>query len=393
MPPSASGSICSTNQHPHKVLAFKDPFEAITKILSPTTILTVGDLYDKYVAWAAQSLPPLRDGRKNPDLIKVERLGKFLDPFRSWAIADFGPDELRGIQESLVKYRYYRTNHEEEPVAYTRTGINQLVNQIHKIFLWGMGRDLVSAAQRQRLKEIQPLRFGKTAAKDKSKRTQVTAEEFSKVVANVNSVVGDMMQLMWLTAMRPGEVCRMRPFDIIRSSPDCWLYIPGRDAGPVGDHKTAYHRRVRAIPLAGAAQKILGRRIEDPQSMAHLFSPAGAMEELRAKRFAVRETPVGQGNEAGTNRQPHPMINPGTMYHTEAFSNAVKRGCNRAGVVRFTPYDLRRSAATRVRAALDKDAAKLLLGHVSTDTTEIYLLEEVQEAMKVALKLEPQPAP
>jgi hypothetical protein len=60
--------------------------EAITKILSPTTILTVGDLYDKYVVWAAQLLLQLRDGRKNPDLIKVERLAKFLDPFRSWEI-------------------------------------------------------------------------------------------------------------------------------------------------------------------------------------------------------------------------------------------------------------------------------------------------------------------
>jgi hypothetical protein len=31
-----------------------------------------------------------------------------------------------------------------------------------------------------------------------------------------------------------------------------------------------------------------------------------------------------------------------------------------------------------------KEAAKVLLGHTKTDTTDIYLLEEVQEAMKVA---------
>ena len=34
-----------------------------------------------------------------------------------------------------------------------------------------------------------------------------------------------------------------------------------------------------------------------------------------------------------------------------------------------------------------KEAAKVLLGHTKTDTTEIYLLEEVQEAMKVAKAL------
>jgi hypothetical protein len=41
-----------------------------------------------------------------------------------------------------------------------------------------------------------------------------------------------------------------------------------------------------------------------------------------------------------------------------------------------------------MRAKLSKEAAKLLLGHVSTDTTEIYLLEEVQEAMKAAKPLD-----
>ena len=43
---------------------------------------------------------------------------------------------------------------------------------------------------------------------------------------------------------------------------------------------------------------------------------------------------------------------------------------------------------TRVRAALDKEAAKILLGHVSTDTTDIYLLDKVQEAIKMTKQLE-----
>ena len=53
-----------------------------------------------------------------------------------------------------------------------------------------------------------------------------------------------------------------------------------------------------------------------------------------------------------------------------------------------SPYDLRRSAATRIRSELGKEAAKLLLGHVSTDTTEIYLLDEVKKSMKVAKQLD-----
>jgi len=38
----------------------------------------------------------------------------------------------------------------------------------------------------------------------------------------------------------------------------------------------------------------------------------------------------------------------------------------------------------QTRDGLGKEAAKVLLGHAETDTTDIYLLEEVQEAIKVA---------
>jgi len=48
------------------------------------------------------------------------------------------------------------------------------------------------------------------------------------------------------------------------------------------------------------------------------------------------------------------------------------------------PYDIRRTTATGTRSILGKEAAKVLLGHTKTDTTDIYLLDEVQEAIKVA---------
>ena len=77
-----------------------------------------------------------------------------------------------------------------------------------------------------------------------------------------------------------------------------------------------------------------------------------------------------------------------TTYTVNSLYTAVSRACERADVERFTPYDLRRTAATRVRATLGKEEAKLLLGHVSTDTTEIYLLDEVKETVKAAKRME-----
>ena len=82
------------------------------------------------------------------------------------------------------------------------------------------------------------------------------------------------------------------------------------------------------------------------------------------------------------------MVNPGEKYNHHSLRNACKRGCVRAGIEAFVPYDLRRSIATGARSVLGKEAAKVLLGHTKTDTTDLYLLEEVQETMKIATLLD-----
>ena len=92
-------------------------------------------------------------------------------------------------------------------------------------------------------------------------------------------------------------------------------------------------------------------------------------------------------NTSGTNRKDHPMIEPRDQYDHHTLRRPCHRACHRAGVEVFAPYDLRRSMATTARATLGKEAAMVLLGHASTSTTEIYLLEEVQEAVKVAKAL------
>ena len=184
--------------------------------------------------------------------------------------------------------------------------------------------------------------------------------------------------------MRPYEVCEMRPFDILTDDPDCWLYIPGRDKTPVGDHKTAHMGRIKVIPFTQKAQEILVHRIRNFNSKDYIFKPRDAVMEFRELRTSNRNTPLNYGNHPGTNRKKTPKIRPGEKYDNNSLCHACKRGCQRADVETFVPYDLRRTAATSTRAMLGKEAAKLLLGHTKTDTTDIYLLEEVQEAMKVA---------
>jgi integrase len=369
------------HEQPHKVLSFKDPYDAVSAILNPTHSVSVGDLLDRYRTHAARTIRPVESNKEHPDLAFIGRVEQFLKPYRDWPVKDFGPDEFLNVQRALLDHHYRRG---KKVKRFTRRGINDVINWIRKIWKWGMGRSIVTAEQVQALEEVKPLRIGASDAPDNVKRKKVTEEEFNKVVNCLGSVVGDILRLLWHTGMRPNEVYSMRPYDILRDDPDCWLYIPGRDSSPVGKHKTMRFERVRVVPLTRECQQILLPRIKDFSSKAYIFDPRESMREFLAKKAQQRKTPLNSGNRPGTNRKEYPTIRPGERYCREAVREACRRACRRAGVEPFTPYDLRRSMATRTRATLDKEAAKVLLGHADTSTTDVYLLEEVQEAIKVA---------
>jgi len=372
------------NQQPHKVLSFKTPYEAVKELINPTNTYTISELLQRYRAYAKRITKKVNNNGEHPDFVFIDRVKQFLLPYKDWPIGDFGPDELFAVQQALQDCQYTQG---KKPKRYTRRGINDTINWLRRIWKWGMGRSLVTAEQLQSLEEVRSLRIGTTEAPDNPKRNRVTEEECEKVLKHLGSVVSDMLKLIWHTGMRPNEVCSMRPCDILRDNDQCWLYIPGSDQSPVGKHKTMRFNRVRVIPLAGECQDILCKRIHDFDSKDYIFSPAETMHELILKKSEQRKTPLSCGNRPGSNRKEHPMIRPGEKYDHNTLRRACQRACRRAGVETFTPYDLRRSLATRARASLGKEAAKALLGHTSTPTTDIYLLDEVQEAMKVANQL------
>jgi integrase len=368
-------------QQPQKVLSFKSPYDAVRQVLNPKQEITVKEFLEKYVQWASGHLRPDRNGKENPDIRKIKRASRFLAPYDNWPVQDFGPDELRTVQKALLNYEYKAGSAKKK---YTRRGINDTIKWIRYIWEWGLGRQIVSVEQVQSLKEVKGLRIGQSTAVENHKRSRVTEEEFRKVINATSKVIGDMLQLIWHTGMRPYEVCEMRPFDILTEDPDCWLYIPGRDKSPLGDHKTAYAGRVKVIPITLEAQNIFKARIKDFNSKDYIFSPIETVRELRENRTNNRKTPLKQGNRRGTNRKAKPAMKPGEKYDNNSFNHACKKACESAEVEVFVPYDLRRTAATRLRAALGKEAAQVLLGHTKMDTTDIYLLEEVQETIKVA---------
>ncbi len=371
-------------KEPHKVLSFDDPYEAVEQIINPTTVSTVRQLIDKYEATFKKQARPVRKGLEHPNLRFISRVRRFLEPYNDWPVDSFGPDELADVKKKLKEYRYSRGKVKKQ---YTRRGVNDVLKWIKKIFKWGVGRRIVSEETLISFDEVKPYRMGEHGTFDKIKRKRVTEEEFRKVISCVNSVIGDMLTLIWHTGMRPYEICEMRPYDILTDDPECWIYIPGRDKTPVGMHKTTGYGKIKVIPLAGDCIDILKRRIDNFNSKKVVFSPKNSMNEFLADKRRNRNTPLSCGNIPGTNRKEVPKWKVGDTYNNNSLELACRRACAKAGIEPFVPYDLRRTAATKTRASLGKEAAKTLLGHADESTTDIYLLDEVKEAMKVAKAL------
>ncbi len=124
-------------QQPQKVLSFTSPYEAINQIVNPSQLMTVGELLDRYFAYAKKTMRSTRINGEHPYLQCVRRVQKFLQPYHSWPTSDFGPDELLQVQNALVQYEYVHGNRRKR---YTRGGVNDMVKWIRKIWKWGMGR-------------------------------------------------------------------------------------------------------------------------------------------------------------------------------------------------------------------------------------------------------------
>ena len=86
----------------------------------------------------------------------------------------------------------------------------------------------------------------------------------------------------------------------------------------------------------------------------------------------------------------------GDFYNKDSYRAAVLRAIAKANrqlpmnqqIPKWTPYELRHSAASAISVELGGDAAQLQCGHTSHTTTAIYLHREVEKLTKLAVQRE-----
>jgi integrase len=82
-----------------------------------------------------------------------------------------------------------------------------------------------------------------------------------------------------------------------------------------------------------------------------------------------------------------PKKKPGERYTVYSFRQAIATACNRAKIETWHPHQLRHAAATRIRKTYGVEMARIILGHATAFTTEIYAEADQQQAMTVMTRI------
>jgi hypothetical protein len=70
-------------------------------------------------------------------------------------------------------------------------------------------------------------------------------------------------------------------------------------------------------------------------------------------------------------------------YRRHSYTRAINRACKRAGVVCWSPLQLRHTAATIIRRQYGLEAAQLVLGHSRADVTQLYAERDSAKAEQI----------
>lgn len=342
--------------------------------------LTIAELCVRYWRFAAEYYGA--HDAKNRGLPGVKQAIRHLrERYSRTPAVEFGPLALKVVREQMIAD------------GLSRRYINDLVARIKRIFKWAVAEELLPPVALQALLAVAGLSAARTSARESDPVLPVDDATIDATLRHLPDVPADMVRVQRLTGMRPAELCMMRPCDIDRT------VDPSRYTPP--HHKTVHTGRERVIFLGPQSQAILLRYMaRDPETSC--FRPCDSEAKRRASRHAARLTPLSCGSRPSSNRQRRPKRTAGDAYCVDAYRRAIHRACDRAFPAppeivcdraklaawqsehRWSPNQLRHTAATEFRKRFGLEAAQTALGHARADVTQMYAERDYALAAQVA---------
>lgn len=293
-------------------------------------------------------------------------------------VNEFGPKQYRACRDWWVRK------------AVSRQYINKQSKRLIAILKWGVGEGLVPVEIYQTVKCVDPLRSGRTSAKEALPIRPVDDSVVDATLPHLPPVVADMIRFQRLSGCRPGEVCKITPAMVDRSN-DVWEIR-------LVAHKNAWRGKQRTIYVGPKAQEVLRPYLLRGADAA-CFSPIEATKQRRQTKHAARVTPLSCGNRPGTKHTENPQRTPSEFYCTQSFYNAIRYACrkafpapkelNKADAAKWNrehcwaPNQLRHSAGTAIRKEFGLEGSQVILGHSEITTTQIYAEADRARAIEI----------
>jgi integrase len=359
--------------------------------------LSVNEVILAYVRYAADyysTTGETSEGERIKDAMRPlkELYGKV-------SASEFGPKKFKAVRKAMLAKGWCRSN------------VNHQANRIKRMFKWAVSEELVPPSVYHGLQAVAGIRKGMSSVRESEPVRPVPEMILLATLPELPAALRDIAEVQLLTGMRPGEALAMKAVGLDTTG-RVWTYKPEK-------HKTAHHGHERIIFIGPKAQEIIRPWLKT-DLQGYLFSPAETEETRNAERRRERKSPMtpSQAKRKRKRNRQRPL---GERYHPASYRKAIARACDaafplpadlarKAGesrkqwLARLTPEQqadvkawrkdhrwhpnrLRHNAATRLRKEFGVELARIVLGHATAFTTEIYAEADQAQAREVIGKV------
>lgn len=267
----------------------------------------------------------------------------------------FGARELGVVRDAMANGSWMRPDELADfrrrklPIGWCRNTCNHMTVRLRSVFRWAEFQQLVPRGTYEHLRSLPPLKKGRV--RETPRRRPVEDAVFLATLPHCSAMVRAMAEVQWFTGMRPSELCRMTANKINRDGPDgTWLYC-------LDEYKSDHIEGAaewQFVVLGPEAQRALAPWLDAAAALA----PDAAIWRPRAGV----PTPYGIGG----------------------YYQAIQDACERGGVQRWSPYQIRHSVKRRIVRLAGSDAARAVLRQKTLDATEQYAAQQdVETAAKI----------
>lgn len=362
------------------------PNDARRTTAKPDTAGTVTAVVVGY--WRAEKHAKAKpDGTLTTRLDSVQRTLRVLrSMYGGLPASEFGPLALQRVREAMVG----------EELA--RSTVNDRTRIIQAAFKWAVAQQIVKPDIYVALSCVRPLKRGELGVKEGRKIRPVDEDHALAILPYVAPPVAALIRLQLLTGARGGELFIMRPMDLDTTG-RVWVYRP--------EHHKGEHRDLdRNVYIGPEAQAIIKPLLAGRALDATIFDPreAGGKAGATAKHNRYDDNSYRRAVMRGCDLAfpaPPPLDLqrvPATGRKRTRLETEIERGMRLTPkqreqlrewrkAHRWHPHQLRHTAATKLRREFGIEAARIVLGHRSSKTTEIYAERDHGQAIDIAAKI------